>query len=156
MSMKERAAIESFFGEAAKEVSSQTLGDGLVTVWRNAESFPPRRACTFTATDGSIVVPNESDEQFARVLARAVALQAGVDELCEVLPLISPAPRRVVRELPPYLENLAARWHEPLLRADRFECYVENLVSGRVEHFVVDASAHQIVDVGEGLQFRLR
>jgi hypothetical protein len=156
MSMKERAAIEGFFGEAAKEGSSQAFGGGLLAVWRNAESFPPRRACTFTSADGSVVVPNESEEQFARLLIGAVALHVGVEQLCEVLPLISPTPRRVVRELPPHLETLAAIWRKPLCRDDRFECYVENLTSGRVEHILVDAVALQVEDVGAGLQLTLR
>lgn len=156
MHFNEKQAIESFLREEAQEVSHQGFADGVLTVWRNVHSLPARRACTFTSQEGSVSVPNGGDDAFFGLLTRAIAGGVELRQLCEALPLASPAPRRLVLKLQPYLSYLADVWHAPELTQGRFECYVENLASGRVERLAIDASGHETVDVGEGLRFSLR
>jgi hypothetical protein len=156
MNCSEKHAVERFLGEEAHEVSHQSFAGGVLTVWRNIRSLPSRRACTFISEDGSVSVPNSSDDQFYALLRRAIASGVALQPLCEVLPLASPIPRRLVTKLQPYLSYLAASWHAPELERGRFECYVENLVSGRVERLAIDAGSHETEDVGEGLRFVLR
>lgn len=152
----EKQAVESVLCEEAQYVSHQNFAGGVLTVWRNVHSFPTRRACTFTSQDGSVTVPNSSDGKFYALLAEAMTAGADERQLCEALPLISPVPRRVVAKLQPYLEFLSASWHAPRLDRGRFECYVENLASGRIERLTIDKSNHETADVGEGIRLSLR
>lgn len=152
----EKNAVENFLGEEAQEVSRQSIADGLLTVWRNVRSLPSRRACTYTLREGGVCVPNSGDDQFYALLTRAIAGGVDLASLCEVIPLASPVPRRLVATLLPYLSYLADSWHAPKLEQGQFVCFVENLASGRVERLAIDASSHEVVDVGEGLRFGLR
>ncbi|MFV8510909.1 hypothetical protein ACNRBS_04350 [Ralstonia pseudosolanacearum] len=152
----EKQAVENFLGEEAQEVSHQSVAGGVLKVWRNIHSLPARRACTFTSQDGSVNVPNSGDDVFFDLLAQAMAAGADQVQLCEIIPLASPVPRKLVLKLQPYLQYLADSWHAPELQRGRFECFVENLASGRVERLAIDASSHETVDVGEGIRFSLR
>jgi hypothetical protein len=149
----EKQAVEGFLGEEAREDSHQSFAGGILTVWRNVHSLPARRVCTFTSQDGSVSLPNSSDEEFYGLLTHAMAAGADRRQLCEVLPLVSPVPRKLVFKLHPYLQYLADTWHAPELQQGRFECYVENLASGRVERLAINASSHETADVGEGMRY---
>lgn len=152
----ERQSVEDFLGEEALKISHQNFADGVLAVWRNVHSFPTRRICTFIERNGSVSIPNESDDEFYCLLERAVMEGVDLQLLCEIISLASPVSRKPIFKLQPYLQYLADTWHAPKLQQGLFECFVENLASGRVERLSIDASGHQTVDVGEGIQFSIR
>jgi hypothetical protein len=156
MSISERQIIQDFLGEEAEKISREAFAGGVLTVWRNAHSLPSRRVCTFASSGRDVSVPNEGDESFVALLSQGVAMSASLPQLCNVIPLISPVPRKVVEEVLPYMKAWAAVWHPPQLREGRLECYMENLASGRVERLAVGPGTHQIEDVAAGLRFTLR
>jgi len=155
MGNSEKQTIQGFLGEEAEEISGREFAGGVLTVWRNAHSLPSRRVCTFTSTEGTVSVPNESDESFAALLCNAVALNTDLRQLCDAIPLISPVLRKVIGEVLPYMKDWAAVWHPPRLQQGRFECYVENLASSRVERLIVGPKIRKIEDVAAGMRFSL-
>lgn len=155
MSANEKEVVESFVGEAIQLVSKIDLSTVAVSVWRNALSLPSVHVCSFVASDGAVVIPNRDETTFRSSLLVVVGSNAGVDRVCDLVKLMSPALRHVVRELRPDLEPLLSNWQPPELTNSTFRAFVENLTTGRVERFRVAEGICTIDDVAAGIRLDL-
>lgn len=152
----EKFRVEQYYGEPAAEVSCSEYPIGRLVVWKNLVSLPTRKICTFLSNDGELVVPNESEEVFIRLLTRLVVYSADAEGICELVSLISPALRQAVVSVLPYMQ-FRTSWHSPELRHGEFEGFFENLTAGQIERLSVSSSGQVLIEnVGKGMTFWLR
>jgi len=153
----ERSLIEEYFGENAKLVVQKPFPGGLLTIWENAASLPMIRACTFTAPDGNVIIPNRDENVFRNLLAKITAECDNVERICEIIRAASPNLRVVIKRLEPYMHDIESIWHKPSLEGRKFEAYLENMTTGYLEKLVIYGGEGVTIEAaGKGIQVFLR
>ncbi len=154
---EEKVLVEKYFGEKAQEFSSRQYLCGRLTVWKNSESLPARKACTFSMNEGKLIIPNEGDRQFRMVLSALLSEMSSADDICKLVNLISPSIRKAVIAILPYMKFELASWHSPELNNGEFEGFFENLTTGKIEKLSIATGGEVLLeDVGDGMTFILR
>jgi len=154
---EERSLIENYFQEPAEFISERDINFGKLIIWKNANSLPSRRACTFRDEKCYVVIPNFDEGTFGTMLEIVVRDSSDVEDVCNLLPLISPGLRKVIRELLPYMKDINEIWHPPTLMRERFAVFVENLTFGTLEQIVISPEyGMKLETVGKGIQMHLK
>lgn len=154
---EERSLIENYFQEPAELISQWDVNFGKLIIWKNANSLPSRRACTFRDEKFHVVIPNFDEKAFGAMLEIIVRDSNNVEDVCNFLPLISPGLRKVIKELRPYMKDINEIWHPPTLMHERFVAFVENVTLGTLEQIVISPDCGMKLEtVGKGIQMHLK
>lgn len=152
-----RSMIEEYLCEPAILISLQDVLEGTLAFWKNAQSIPTRKAVSFVSRTGEIFIPNLGTDYFCQTIFNLKPNLSDIDELCRLVTLMSPGVRIAIRELSPYMKNIASIWHAPRFRDGYFEAFFENSTTGKIERLVIDSEFEMKIEVvGEGLKFSLR
>ncbi|MYM32226.1 hypothetical protein GTP58_28215 [Duganella sp. CY15W] len=154
---EERSLIENYFQEPAELISERDINFGKLIIWKNSNSLPSRRACTFRDEKCHVVIPNLDERTFGAMLEIIVRDSSNVEDVCNLLPLISPGLRKVIKELRPYMKDINEIWRPPTLMHERFSVFVENLTLGTLEQIVINQECGMKLEtVGGGIQMHLK
>ncbi|WP_137940402.1 hypothetical protein [Chitinivorax sp. B] len=156
-SQEEKTAVEAYLQESATFISQDQYVAGRLVFWKNAESLPSIRACSFRASDGRLYVPNSDDATFRQVLCEIGSEIKDANQWCSLIEKMSPHFRRAIKGFYPYMKAIEHFWHVPSLQDGVFEAFFDNSTTGRLEKIVMrDGSTLSIEDAGAGVKMSLR
>ncbi|QDQ25734.1 hypothetical protein FNU76_04865 [Chitinimonas arctica] len=156
VSLEERAAVEAYFGEPAIFLSKSEFMAGRLVFWKNAESFPTIRACSFRRRNGDVLVPNEGEDFFRGTLFEIGAEIKDADHWCKLIERTSPGVRQSIKKLLPYMKDIQSSWHLPIETGEGFDAFFDNYSTGRLERIGMKrGAALRIEDVGAGMELHL-
>jgi hypothetical protein len=156
-SFSEKQLIEKYFSESAILISETRCFNGRLAIWKNEISLPTRKACSFLSFSGEVFIPNCNDESFFSIFLEIKPNISDVEKMCNLISLMSPGLRKPIRQLQPYMQDIATIWHSPQFENGVFEAFFDNSTSGMIERITVDTEFKATVEiVGAGMRFDLR
>ncbi|QDQ25161.1 hypothetical protein FNU76_01630 [Chitinimonas arctica] len=154
LTKKEKQAAEAYFAEPVNLDSSVRFTAGRLATWKCDVFLHTMRVCTFRKINGTVLIPNSSDEIFKLVLAELAPEITTLSQMSDLIERTSPAFRKVILCLKPYMEDIDGIWHTPEMEDCKYSAFLDNSTSGKLEKITLCNNAPPVIEeVGCGLKF---